>query len=66
MGPMTAAQSATVVTAKLLDIWGETGSIRAGKAAELIAVGGDPIADVTKLQDVRFVMRVGQVHKAPG
>ena len=66
MAPMTAIQSATVVTAKLLDIWEETGSITAGKAADLIAVEGDPIADVTKLQDVRFVMRVGRVHKAPG
>ena len=65
MAPMTAIQSATVVTAKLLDIWEETGSITAGKAADLIAVEGDPIADVTKLQDVRFVMRVGQVHKSP-
>ena len=66
MAPMTAIQSATVVTAKLLDIWEETGSITAGKAADLIAVEGDPIADVTRLQDVRFVMRVGRVHKAPG
>ncbi|MDE2979396.1 MAG: amidohydrolase family protein [Acidobacteriota bacterium] len=66
MAPMTAIQSATVVTAKLLDIWEETGSITAGKAADLIAVEGDPIADVTKLQDVRFVMRVGRIHKAPG
>lgn len=65
MAPMTAIQSATVVTAKLLDIWEETGSITAGKAADLIAVEGDPIADVTRLQDVRFVMRVGRVHKAP-
>ena len=66
MAPMAAIQSATVVTAKLLDIWEETGSIAAGKAADLIAVEGDPIADVTRLQDIRFVMRVGKVHKTPG
>lgn len=66
MAPMAAIQSATVVTAKLLDIWEETGSIAAGKAADLIAVEGDPIADVTRLQDVRFVMRNGRVYKSAG
>ena len=65
MAPMTAIQSATVVTAKLLGIWEETGSIAAGKAADLIAVEGDPIADVTQLQDVRFVMKAGTVYKSP-
>ena len=65
MAPMTAIQSATTVTAKLLGIWDETGSVTAGKAADLIAVAGDPIADVTQLQDVRFVMRSGRVHKSP-
>ncbi len=65
MAPMAAIQSATTVTAKLLDIWEETGSITAGKAADLIAVEGDPIADVTRLQDVRFVMKGGTVHKSP-
>ncbi len=65
MAPMTAIRSATVVTARLLGIQEETGSIAAGKAADLIAVDGDPIADVTRLQDVRFVMRAGRVHKAP-
>ena len=65
MAPMTAIQSATVVTARLLGIWDETGSVTTGRAADLIAVAGDPIADVTQLQDVRFVMRSGRVHKSP-
>ena len=65
MAPMAALQSATVVTAKLLGIWDETGSVAAGKAADLIAVEGDPIADVTQLQDVRFVMKAGTVYKSP-
>ncbi len=65
MSPMTAIQSATVVTARLLGIWDETGSVTTGRAADLIAVAGDPIADVTQLQDVRFVMRSGRVHKSP-
>ncbi len=66
MAPMAAIQSATVVTARLLGIQDETGSITTGKAADLIAVEGDPIADVTELQDVRFVMRAGLVHKSVG
>ena len=66
MAPMAAIQSATVVTARLLGIQDETGSITTGKAADLIAVEGDPIADVTELQDVRFVMRAGRVHKSVG
>ena len=65
MAPMTAIQSATTVAAKILGIWDETGSVTTGKAADLIAVAGDPIADVTQLQDVRFVMRSGRVHKSP-
>ena len=65
MAPMAAIQSATTVTAKLLGIWAETGSITAGKAGDLIAVEGDPLADVTRLQDVRFVMKGGTVHKSP-
>ena len=65
MAPMAALQSATVVTAKLLGIWDETGSVAAGKAADLIAVAGDPVADVTQLQDVRFVMRAGRIYKEP-
>ena len=65
MAPMAALQSATVVTAKLLGIWDETGSVAAGKAADLIAVEGDPIADVTQLQDVLFVMKAGTVYKSP-
>ena len=65
MAPMTAIQSATTVAAKILGIWDETGSVATGKAADLIAVAGDPIADVTQLQDVRFVMRSGRVHKSP-
>ncbi len=66
MPPMSAIQSATVVTAELLGIEDETGSVTTGKAADLIAVEGDPIADVTRLQDVSFVMRAGRVHKSAG
>ncbi len=65
MAPMAALQSATAVPAKILGIWEETGSIAAGKQADVIAVAGDPIADVTTLRNVRFVMRAGRVYKSP-
>jgi imidazolonepropionase-like amidohydrolase len=42
----------------------EVGSLEPGKAADLIAVAGDPIADITILKTVRFVMKDGRVFKA--
>lgn len=64
MPPMEAIRSATSVTAELLGIADELGTIEAGKRADLIAAAGDPIADVTiLLQDVRFVMKDGVVYK---
>ena len=65
MPPMEAIQSATVATAKLLGIDDEVGTLEVGKQADLIAVPGDPIADITALQRVAFVMKGGQVYKRP-
>jgi imidazolonepropionase-like amidohydrolase len=42
---------------------GTVGTIDPGKFADLIAVSGDPIADITELERVRFVMKGGQVVK---
>ena len=39
------------------------GSIEKGKFADLVAVSGDPLADITEIQRVRFVMKGGQVYK---
>jgi imidazolonepropionase-like amidohydrolase len=39
------------------------GSVEPGKFADLVAVAGDPIADITELQRVKFVMKGGQVYK---
>jgi len=63
MTPMQAIQSATWVGAQALGIDAEVGQIAPGYAADIIAVSGDPLADVRALADVRFVMRGGEVYK---
>jgi imidazolonepropionase-like amidohydrolase len=63
MPPMEAIKSATVVPARFMDMADRLGSIEAGKIADLIAVPGDPLADITVLERVRFVMKDGKVYK---
>jgi len=63
MTPMQAIQSATLHAATLIGKPEEFGSIRAGKYADLIAVDGDPIADIRQLEHVTFVMKEGVVYK---
>lgn len=63
MPAMEAIQSATAVTAEMLGIAADVGTLEAGKLADLIAVDGDPLADVALLQDIRFVMKEGTVYK---
>ena len=63
MTPMQAIQSATSVAAALLG-WGDRlGTIETGKIADIVAVSGDPLADITELQRVKFVMKDGAVYK---
>lgn len=59
-----AIQAATMNAATLLGVDKEVGSLEPGKSADLIAVAGDPIADITLLKSVRFVMKGGRVFKA--
>ena len=61
--PAQALQSATVNAADLLGWTDRVGSIEAGKYADLIAVQGDPLKDVTLLESVGFVMKGGEVFK---
>jgi imidazolonepropionase-like amidohydrolase len=63
MTPMQAIQAATVAGADLLGVADKLGSIRPGKFADLIAVRGNPLADVRVLEDVRFVMKQGVVYR---
>ncbi|HVY63971.1 MAG TPA: amidohydrolase family protein, partial [Gammaproteobacteria bacterium] len=59
--PVRALQAATVVNAEAIG-WGErVGSLEQGKFADVVAVAGDPVADVTELQRVKFVMKGGRV-----
>jgi imidazolonepropionase-like amidohydrolase len=63
MTPMQAIQSATINAATLIGKPEEFGSIRPGKSADLIAVDGDPLADIRVLEHVTFVMKEGVVYK---
>jgi imidazolonepropionase-like amidohydrolase len=63
MSPMQAIQSATTVGAALLGESGNLGEVAAGRFADLVAVDGDPLQDVARLEHVRFVMKGGQVFK---
>jgi imidazolonepropionase-like amidohydrolase len=61
--PMQAIQSATINAADLIGKSDLIGSIRPNKFADIIAVSGDPIADISRLEQVEFVMKDGQVYK---
>ncbi len=61
--PLEAIQAATVGAAEHLKIANEAGRLAAGMPADLIAVSGDPLSDVTELERVRFVMKGGQVYR---
>jgi imidazolonepropionase-like amidohydrolase len=61
MPAMETIQSATISTAKMLDIDSTLGSIEVGKIADLIAVNGDPIQDIKVMEKISFVMKEGKV-----
>ena len=66
MTPLAAIQSTTLNAADLLGWSDRIGSLDTGKWADIIAVEGNPIADVKLLQDVKFVMKAGVVYKGTG
>ena len=65
MLPMDAVKSATMVSAELLGIQDKLGSIETNKIADIIAVEGNPIDDISFLQKVIFVMKEGKVYRSP-
>jgi len=63
MTPMQAIRAGTVVPAELLGWSDKVGTIEANKWADIVAVGGDPLKDITELKRVKFVMKGGIVYK---
>ena len=63
--PMAAIQSATSVGADLLNMSDQIGSLQPKKLADIIAVPGNPLADISLLENVTFVMKGGVVIKQP-
>lgn len=61
MKPVDALRAATSTSAALLDISDLTGTIEAGKSADIIAFSGDPLQDIRAVQHVSFVMKEGKV-----
>lgn len=66
MSPAAALRSATANAADLLGIARTTGTLEAGKAADVIAVPGNPLTDIKVMEKVRFVMKGGKVFKNDG
>jgi imidazolonepropionase-like amidohydrolase len=64
MTPMQAIRTATSTAAELLGWSEKLGTIEPGKIADIVAVAGDPLADITELEHVRFVMKDGAVYKS--
>lgn len=65
MPAMEAIQSATIVPARFLDIEDRLGSVQSGKVADLIAVPGDPLENISLMRQVSFVMKDGVVYRHP-
>ena len=66
MTPMQAIQSATTSGADLLGWSDRVGSVQVGRYADIVAVDGDPLRDITELERVKFVMKGGVVYKGTG
>jgi imidazolonepropionase-like amidohydrolase len=65
MTPLQALQAATIEPARVLNREADFGSLREGRYADIIAVAGDPLADISLLESVTFVMKEGVVYKRP-
>ena len=63
MTPLESLRAGTINGAKLLGWQGQIGALKAGYLADVIAVSGDPLADIDALGRVTFVMKNGEVCK---
>jgi len=63
MPPLEIIRAVTTSAAQMLGWQDRIGSLEPGKLADLVAVAGDPLSDITELERVRFVMKDGQVVK---
>ncbi|WP_411029690.1 amidohydrolase family protein [Spongiimicrobium sp. 3-5] len=63
MTEIDAIKSATIIAAQLIGIEDKTGSIEEGKWADIVAVKGNPLEDITVLENVEFVMKEGKIYK---
>jgi imidazolonepropionase-like amidohydrolase len=61
--PLAAIQAATVNAADLLGWSDRVGTLEPGKFADIVALDGDPVADVSTLEHIRFVMKGGEIIK---
>jgi imidazolonepropionase-like amidohydrolase len=66
MSPMDAIIAATGSAADLIGDSQDIGSVRPGRYADIVAVGGDPLTDIHTLERVQFVMKAGEVYKQNG
>jgi len=66
MTPMQAIRAATLSAAELLGVEDRLGTIEPGKLADIVAVEGDPLADINRLGAVHFVMKEGVVYRSAG
>jgi imidazolonepropionase-like amidohydrolase len=62
MTPLQALRAATTVSAELIDV-DDRGRLEEGLLADIIAVPGDPLADISVTESVRFVMKGGQIYR---
>ena len=66
MTPMQAIRAATTSAAELLHLENDLGGIATGKYADIVAVKGDPLADISVLEKIDFVMKGGEIFKGAG
>jgi imidazolonepropionase-like amidohydrolase len=63
MKPIDALKAGTSVDAQLLGVEARVGTLQAGKLADIVAVPGNPLEDISATQRVMFVMKEGTVYK---